>query len=170
MTKKNGVLYDVNERDLELLRENPEAFWDGVTAIGRRAFERVRDELTSLTISDNVEELKNNAFWGMRDLMYVTLPKNLVKIGEGAFAYTGIEKIEIPESVEYIGDGAFYYAENLKKVNMPKGLKFLGKNAFSNTRINEGDYSDVKDETPVKATDLIRHLVEERVKDKERGE
>lgn len=38
MEKKDGVLTDVTEDDLELLKSNPKEFWKGVTKIGEYAF------------------------------------------------------------------------------------------------------------------------------------
>ena len=38
MEKKDGVLIDVKEDDLELLKSNPDEFWEGVTKIGEDAF------------------------------------------------------------------------------------------------------------------------------------
>ncbi len=50
------------------------------------------------------------------NLRYITLPKNIEKIGDYAFCSTNIERIEIPYWVETIGDGAFSFCGNLKEV------------------------------------------------------
>ena len=38
MEKKDEVLPDVKEDDLELLKSNPDEFWESVTKIGEYAF------------------------------------------------------------------------------------------------------------------------------------
>lgn len=63
--------------------------------------------ITSLTIKEGVKGIMNNAFAGEARLTSVTLPRSLEKIGEYAFADTGITKINIPEKVDYISSIQF---------------------------------------------------------------
>lgn len=63
--------------------------------------------ITSLTIKEGVKGIMNNAFAGETKLKSVTLPQSLEKIGEYAFADTGITKIYIPEKVDYISSIQF---------------------------------------------------------------
>lgn len=59
-------------------------------------------------VPDNIKEIGNNAFRGLKNL----------------------EKIIIPDSVEKIGAFAFYECQNLREVTMSKNIKEIGTVAF----------------------------------------
>lgn len=64
---------------------------------------------TTINLPDSVEYIEASAFSGGTTLKNVNIPKNIVTIGEYAFAGTAIEKLVIPASVGYIYDSAFAY-------------------------------------------------------------
>lgn len=66
------------------------------------------------------------------NLTSVTLPDNIIGIGEGAFsASTALKEVVIGDSVTAIGDYAFYGCTSLEKTSLPASLIQIGKGAFS---------------------------------------
>ncbi len=103
---------------------------DGVTAIGRSAFEDCKD-ITSVRLPSGVESIGGRAFMACESLEQVTLPDGLARIGEFAFwGCEGLIHISLPESVTHIGDQAFYLCENLESVNIPSGVTRIGGMTF----------------------------------------
>ena len=112
-------------------------------------------ELTSVSLSEGVEEIGEYAFLGCTNLREVILPSTLKIIGEGAFRDCpslvslvlpeGIKEIPpymcawdenlqevcLPQSVVDIGKNAFSYCSKLDSISFPCGLKHIGPNAFS---------------------------------------
>ena len=62
---------------------------------------------TEFVIPKEVKSIDEYAFYYDRNLKSVTLPKNLQKIGDCAFAFTSFDTINIPNSAVIIGDSAF---------------------------------------------------------------
>ena len=56
----------------------------------------------------------------------VILPRGLVTIGNGAFAYANMSSLRIPATVKHIGSSAFNHCGLLKRINFPKGLERMG--------------------------------------------
>ena len=81
---------------------------ENVTSIAAEAFSG--SNIISVTMSDNVETVGNNAFYNCDSLEFVTLNEGLTAIGNNAFFHCGrLYDIEIPASVLTIGDNAFMY-------------------------------------------------------------
>ncbi len=71
-----------------------------------------------------------------KKLRSVTLPKNITKIGQAAFAgCKQLEFLSLPSSLEVIESYAFTSCNMLKSISLPSGLQTLGEGAFS--RCNE---------------------------------
>ena len=88
--------------------------------------------LTSVTISEGVEEIRENAFYHCMELKNVTLPDSLTVLGEWAFSWcTQLEGITIPENVSVIDSYAFATCYELKDVKISDGVTAVGKSAFS---------------------------------------
>ena len=90
---------------------------NSVTSIGNYAFYDCGDgsgevEMT-LTLSDNLTTIGENAFFSCEALKSLTLPSSLKLIGGSAFSIASIASIVIPESIDSIGESAF---ENCKKL------------------------------------------------------
>lgn len=85
-----------------------------VTAIGKICFtnrEGAHENLTSVTISEGITTIGQNAFTECRNLASVSLPNSLVSIGLSAFGYcSALTSITIPSSVTNIDDYAFQYS------------------------------------------------------------
>ena len=118
---------------------------DSVVHVQRGICEDCED-LTSLKISDNLEELGEMAGWetfyGCTNLTDVTLGSKLRVIGNASFAETNISSIHIPDSVEQINFGAFGDIRSLKSVTGCKGLKKIYRLAFRYTGITDFPFGD----------------------------
>ena len=108
---------------------------EGVTSIGNDAFSTCFN-LPEITIPSTVTRIGNNAFntW-CQSLKKVTFAPNsqLKTIGENAFMYCiALEEITIPSSVTTIGQSAFNSCEILTNVTFEEGsqLQSVGNFAF----------------------------------------
>lgn len=136
MKVRNGILTDVNENDLELLKSNPDKFWKDVVIIGKNCFSRVHS-LDHLDIPEGILEIHKEAFYSC-PINSITLPSSLVYIGEDAFSHCSyLEDITIPKKVKNIGEGAFYSCENLTNIKLHNGISHIGNSAFAETKIEQ---------------------------------
>lgn len=107
--------------------------------------------------------ISNSMFSGSRCLRYVSLPRDLRKIGRDAFygcssleevRFVGrsnlreidndafrncyeLSRINLPEGLERIGDGCFNYCGRLRRIDLPNTLREIGKEAFANTGLTD---------------------------------
>lgn len=89
--------------------------------------------LTTVTISDTVKEIGENAFADCKDLESVKIPASVTKIGAYAFkGCTSLKEVIIPDSVEEISEHAFDGCASVKDVTIGQGVEKIGKNAFAN--------------------------------------
>ncbi|MPM52161.1 hypothetical protein SDC9_98917 [bioreactor metagenome] len=88
------------------------------------------ESLTRIILPNSLDDLQRGAFLECCNLKDVILPKYLQTIAGSSFAYTAIEKIEIPSSVTVIGSNAFLECDALKQVELPEGLKEIHGGAF----------------------------------------
>lgn len=87
---------------------------------------------TSVSVPDGVKVIGAEAFADCQDLAYVTLPRTLEKIENGAFSgCCNLNRIIIPEGCEAIGNGAFADCRNLASVVLPTTLTELGTSVFA---------------------------------------
>ena len=95
---------------------------DSVDTIGNEAF---RDCLSikEVTISPNVVEIENSAFWGCSNLEKIDINQNKLKrIGvEAFFECTSLKSIYIPKNVNDIGFNAFGSCKSLDSIIVDKG-------------------------------------------------
>ena len=84
-------------------------------------------QIREITIPDSVTEIADSAFSGCSDLRSVTFGKHsrLEKIGQNAFAHTGLEVFTAPPSLRTISQAAFYECGSLKLVILNEGLEVL---------------------------------------------
>lgn len=97
-----------------------------VTEIDDAAFKRT--DIIKVTIPGSVNRIGNQAFFCF-DLKDISLSEGLKTIGDRAFCSNSIKNIELPESLETIGNQAFYYAK-LNRVFIPKNVRSIGYGAF----------------------------------------
>ena len=82
-------------------------------------------------IGDQVSVIGEGAFKDS-DVLEVTIPDSVTKIGKEAFAFCGrMESMILPDSVAEIGDGAFGGCRELVEVYIPKTCTKIGKDAFA---------------------------------------
>ena len=81
---------------------------------------RYTNQINSLTVQGNVQNISQNAFYGYNSLNSVTLAEGVERIDSGAFRSCGaLRYIRIPASVNSIGAYAFYGS-------LRDGAEFLG--------------------------------------------
>ena len=102
-----------------------------VTSIGDRAFYDLRG-VETVFIPKSVTNIGMAAFAmvGSLTAVYIEDGSRLETIGDGAFSSTSIEKINIPDSVKTIGGGAFSGCTELTTVRLGNGLESIGWFAF----------------------------------------
>lgn len=85
--------------------------------------------------------IERAAFFGCDDLSSITLSDNITSIGDWAFRWTNIDKLLIPKSVSKIGAGLFYKCKNLNSIEVDKNNKYYDSrnncNAIMDTKTNE---------------------------------
>ena len=117
---------------------------DSVTYIGDYAFEF--NQLTGITIGNNVVYIGNNAFAHNKLTGTLTLPDGLTHIGNLAFGTSRFEEegafnqlngtLIIPNSVSYIGASAFRDNEFSGTLNIPNSVTFIGERAFQTNKFS----------------------------------
>jgi hypothetical protein len=109
-----------------------------VTSIGNDAFNSCTS-LTSVTISDSVEEIGSTAFSNCSGLARINsnvdgvfnIPSGVTSIGDAAF--NGCERltsIDIPDSVTTIEGYTFSWCTSLPNIEIPSGVTSIGDEAF----------------------------------------
>ena len=87
-------------------------------------------EITELTIPNNITSIKDGVFYGWKNLSAVTIPNSVVSIGQYAFGYCGLTSIVIPNSVTIIDNNAFAYCTELSSISIGEGVTTINKNAY----------------------------------------
>ena len=88
-------------------------------------------KFTSLTISDNVTEIGNYAFYGCSDLTSATIGNSVTSIGDDAFyGCSSLTNVTIGNSVTSIGSSAFSGCSGLMSVDIPNSVTSIGSSAF----------------------------------------
>ncbi len=104
---------------------------DGVTSVGDNAFYGCAS-LTSITIPDGVTSIGVSAFDGCASLASITIPDSVTSIGDSAFdGCTALENINISDSVTIIGVCVFEGCTSLKNIIVPDGVASIGDWAFN---------------------------------------
>lgn len=87
--------------------------------------------LTSVTIPNNVIVIGQDAFGGCTGLKTVELPEGLLSINQRAFAGSGLTSVTIPEKTLTIQEEAFSRCTALQSVTLPSALTRLYDGIFS---------------------------------------
>ena len=109
-------------------------------------FKNHKEGIESIILGENVTEISNEEFYGLKKIASVALSKNLKKIESMAFyGCEGLTELTIPGGVIEIGQQAFDLCKNLKTLRIEEGeaeLKFTAEpnylnNAFQNSPLEE---------------------------------
>ena len=107
---------------------------DGVTKIGRYAFERC-EKLTSVEIPNSVTSIGGYAFGNCLSLRSIELPNSVTVIDDYVFAgCVSLTSITIPNSVTSIGEGAIGMCTSLTSIVIPNSVKSIKNWAFGNSK------------------------------------
>lgn len=101
-----------------------------VTMIGPYAFQNYRS-LKSITISNSVIEIMEEAFGGCSSLESITIPDSVTSIGGCAFyGCSSLKSITIPDGVTEIEYETFKDCSSLKSITIPNSVTSIRGSAF----------------------------------------
>ncbi len=89
-----------------------------------------------LVLPEGIERVESEAFESCDNLAYIKLPSTLKVIGDEAFYYTSLARIDWSEGLEEIGARAFRQYTG-KTLTLPSTLKTIGEAAFEYSWISE---------------------------------
>ena len=120
----------------------PEAVtYDGVTysvqSVGQYAFFNMK-ELQAVVIPKSVTTFEKHAFEKSKNLARVAFSnkdKGLLSVGDSAFYQcTKLSSITLPNSTKRIGHSAFRYCSSLNKVSLGSSLNYINEYAFADCK------------------------------------
>lgn len=87
-----------------------------------------------LTLPDTLKEIPAGSFKVCKGIKKLVFGKNITSIGNGAFAYSNIENVQMNDNVTVLDEYAFYYCTKLANVDLSKSLtKIDGYETFKYT-------------------------------------
>ena len=79
----------------------------------------MRDDITSITIADDVKSIDANSFAWCSSLTSIEIPNSVQSIDKLAFVECSeLTSITIPDSIKSISHDAFFGCDNLKTINI----------------------------------------------------
>lgn len=102
---------------------------DNCNAIIETASNKLIAGCLNTIIPNSVNEIGENAFWGVSGLTSISIPSSVTSIGDRAFFSCDFTSIIIPNTVLYIGKHAFEYT-GLTRIKIPKSVAMIGVGAF----------------------------------------
>lgn len=100
-----------------------------VTCIDECAYEAC-PVLKAAHLPAGITRIEAGAFLSCYELAFLTLPENLMFLGQSAFSNTDIASVTIPEGVRDIPKSCFDFCRKLEKVVLPENLQTIGDKAF----------------------------------------
>lgn len=96
--------------------------------LGRYTFNAC-DSLTDIYVPDRVTKLDDGVFSNCQRLRTVDMA-NVTELGNGVFAYSGLEEMELPDTIKTMGNATFFECSSLKSAALPAYLENLGTCTF----------------------------------------
>ncbi|MBR5147093.1 MAG: leucine-rich repeat protein [Bacteroidales bacterium] len=125
-----GLFYDCPLKKVHLGRTVAYMVHDNYYYYGNSPFYN-RKDLKTLTISNYVTAIGDNAFEGCSDLSEIIIPNSVTSIGYEAFqGCTGLTNVTIGNSVTSIGEHAFCDCTGLTSITIPNNVTKIGSFAF----------------------------------------
>ena len=109
---------------------------DGVTTICDYAYDSLSCEEVTLPVS--VANIGNHAFQYSK-LNKINL-ENIKTVGKYAFAFTNLKEVEMPASITALPESVFSNCSEMTELTFKGELKSIGESALANTRINLNDF------------------------------
>lgn len=95
-------------------------------------FIKLNKGIVLFSFGDEVENIPDYLCYNMGNLLSVSLPLSLKRIGNRAFYQcVGMEEAELPEGLVQIGEYAFYGCTSLTAVTLPATLRNIERSAYS---------------------------------------
>jgi hypothetical protein len=91
-----------------------------------------QNSLKTVTLADELREIKGAAFQNTKSLESIKLPANLEVLGSQAFRFSGLKEITIPGKVKTIENDTFEGNAYLSKVEIEDGVETIKGGAFGN--------------------------------------
>ena len=88
------------------------------------------NSLKSLTLPQTLQTIEYAAFYNTKSLGALVLPSSMKTVGEEAFHYSMMPSLTLNEGLETIGRNAFRECDRIKEVTIPASLTTLGHAAF----------------------------------------
>ena len=85
----------------------------------------------STVIPSDINNIGAHAFADIKELRSIMIPDAVIYIGDGAFAESGLESLNIPKNVSRIVKYAFQQCDNLKSITIPHNVTIIDEVAFS---------------------------------------
>lgn len=92
-----------------------------------------RDDIQKVVIEKGCISVAPSAFEGMKSLKEAELADSIENIYVSAFAYSGLQRINLPSTLKGIGNGAFAGSE-LEEITIPAGIDDFGLRVFKECR------------------------------------
>lgn len=110
-------------------------FLEEMTYVPPHAFSRCED-ISNITIPNNIIEIEDRAFYGCVNLTYVHIPDAVENISSHAFTNCiNLEEVHLGINTINVDKYAFTYCDSLKKVIIPNPNIEIGDYAFSNSGV-----------------------------------
>lgn len=88
---------------------------------------------SDVAIPVDVSTIGERAFYKNMDVNTVSISPRVTKVGDFAFARSGLTGIELPDGVTDIGYAAFYHCNALQEVTIPASVEHIALGAFEGT-------------------------------------
>lgn len=103
-----------------------------ITEIGDNAFYNCTS-LNTITFPNGLEVIGDNAFYACGQLTNVVIPNSVTSIGKNAFKNNYLlTSISLPNYLQSIDDSTFENCQSLTSIELPNTVTHLGANAFKN--------------------------------------